>query len=96
MNKMPRHQECQRGSCPNRGTTYCEASRRVTLQAVQEVKPPVTLYGVTFATILNGLVFPSRRITVNLCVACYHILKHDKTIQMLSVIGIGPYEEEQA
>ncbi len=75
--------QCQRGDC-----TW-EASRRVTIETTQEVQPPVTLYGVTFATIINRLVFPSRRITVDLCSGCYHFaIKHDKTLQVISVVGI--------
>ncbi len=92
MNKIRQESKpiCQRGSCPNQGTTYNEASRRCTIEATQEVERPVTFYGVTFMTILNGLAFPERRITVDLCVACHHIIKHDKRFKLISIVGIGP------
>jgi hypothetical protein len=87
---------CQRGSCPVRGTTYSEASRRCTIEVTQECwQPPVTLYGVTFMTILSGLAFPQRQMTVDLCVTCYHTMKQDKALQLFSVVGIGPYAEGQ-
>ncbi len=77
---------CQRGDC------RWEASRRVTIEATQEVQPPVTLYGVTFATIINRLVFPFRRITVDLCSGCYLFdIERDKTLQIISVDVIDPY-----
>ena len=89
--KTSRSQEsspiCQRGDCTQ------QASRRVTLET-QKFEPPVTLYGVTFMTIINRLCFPERRITVDLCSACYiwHI-DCDKTLQIISVALIGSYAE---
>ena len=75
--------KCQRGDC-----TW-DASRRVTLEA-QKFEPPVTLYGVTFMTIINRLCFPERRITVDLCSVCYHFdIKRDNTLKVLSVVGLG-------
>jgi hypothetical protein len=74
---------CQRATCPNQGTVYGEASRRVTLEITQEVAFPATL---------NGLNFTSRRRTVDLCMACYHFaIKHDKRFQTVEITGIGPY-----
>lgn len=82
--------KCQRGDCPQ------QASRRVTLEA-RKFEPPVTLYGITFMTIINCLVFPKRQITVDICSACYlwHI-EQDKTLKIISVVGVGPFEEKKA
>jgi hypothetical protein len=79
--------KCERGDCTQLAT------RTVTIETTQ-FQSPITLYGVTFATIINHLVFPSRRITVDLCSGCYHFhIKHDKTLQIISVVGTGPYED---
>ncbi len=85
MNKIRQesHPKCQHGDCK------WNASRRVTLEA-QKFESPVTLYGITFMTIINRLVFPERRITVDLCSVCYHWnIKQDKDLQIISVVGIG-------
>ena len=81
------HSICQCKSCPNQGATYSEASRRVFIESVQILSFPV---------VLNGLSFPCRQITVDLCVSCYHRIKRDQMFKILSVVPIGPYAEEQA
>ena len=79
---------CQRGDCTS------EASRRVTIETTQEVQSPVTLYGVTFATIINRLIFPSRRITVDLCSSCYLFsIECDKTLHIISIVGLDLDEQ---
>ena len=75
---------CQRKSCPNQGKSYSEATRRCTIQTTQKTDD--------FPTTLSGLSFPDNRITVDLCVTCYAVVLHDKTIQMLSIVAIGPYK----
>jgi hypothetical protein len=84
INSEPRSQEshpmCQRKTCPNRGKIYATASRRVALQTTQQAQFPTTI---------RGLHFPSSRTIVDLCVTCYHILKHDQTLQMLAIMGIN-------
>jgi hypothetical protein len=79
--------KCERGDCTQLAT------RTVTIETTQ-FQSPITLYGVTFATIINHLVFPSRQITVNLCSVCYHWnIKRDETLKILSVVGVGPFED---
>ncbi len=66
---------CQRRDCP------WNASRRVTLQTTQEV---------AFPTALNGLIFPSRRTTFDLCSGCYHFdIKRDKAFQIIDIAPLS-------
>lgn len=75
---------CQRQGCIHKGTKYSEATRRCTIQLTQKTNFPV---------VLNDLTFPNNRITVDLCIICYHLIKNDKTFQLLSIVGIGSYAE---
>ncbi len=66
---------CQRRDCP------WNASRRVTIETTQEV---------AFPTSLNGLIFPSRRTTFDLCSGCYHFnIKRDKAFQIIDIAPLS-------
>jgi hypothetical protein len=73
---------CQRESCIHKGTKYSEATRRCTMRLTQEI---------TLPDVLHGLHFPSSQITVDLCVTCYGIIKHDMRFQFVCIVGIGSY-----
>ncbi len=71
---------CQRCDCP------WNASRCVTIETTEEV---------AFPTALNGLIFPSRRATFDLCSGCYHFnIKRDETFQIISVVALDWPEGE--
>ena len=88
VNEQQAEPVCQRMGCPVQ-SPYNQATRRCTLEIVSGVV-------VCLPTELNGLMFSADRwVTVDLCIACYHLIKHDETVRYLSTALIEERQVQQ-